>query len=306
MFFLSSTSRIYTYSCKGLVEDMPTGIYERKGHSQETRDKIAKGNTGQIFTKERCLAIAEANTSKLKEDDLEKILLFKKVLQENVCSFESCLRHVNLTYSNAVRRYCLENDIIVNSKMKFFNNAIDYDIGKLLLSYIKLGIHPREIQKRLNIKEKCFWGAAKKFQLVHNFEYKWTRIKPWDLGSKPSSIEIKIANILKEYSIDYEAEYSFEGFYYDFWIKDTSLFLEVQGDYWHANPLVYPDKTKINVIQKGNVKRDHIKRLTAKKYGFYAVYLWETDIKKNEDMIREIIKKYTRIAYEKAKNLEAV
>jgi len=70
----------------------------------------------------------------------------------------------------------------------------------------------------------------------------------------------------------------------DFIIND--LIIEVQGDYWHANPLIYEKHDK---IQNKNVKRDIRKYKFLVSSGYRVIYLWEYDLKNNINSCKEFI-----------------
>ena len=65
---------------------------------------------------------------------------------------------------------------------------------------------------------------------------------------------------------------------FDFLIGD-SILLEVQGDYWHANPKFYPDKSKWTQDQIKKVELDERKRKYAEEYGYKIFYIWEDEVK---------------------------
>lgn len=94
----------------------------------------------------------------------------------------------------------------------------------------------------------------------------------------PTTPEIKTAKALDKLDIEYEREYRPDGYrkVYDFLVRDDIL-IEVQGDYWHANPDVYND-CELNDIQRKNVQSDLEKSQWAKENGYSLVELWEKDI----------------------------
>lgn len=278
---------------------MPTGQYVRKGHTEKTRLKIAAGNTGKVFSQERKNAISRANK---KIADMEVVLRVKELLGENVCSFDAVLEELSVKKSKALLRAIEELSISSHPSMKFFNHAISYRDGKRLLAYLRLNLHPTEIQERLSLKEKTFWGSARKLQDSHNFEYKPLPKKPG--GHKPTKPEIAVKEILKTLGVEHTAEYKLGNFYFDFHVTGTSLLIEVQGDYWHANPEIYHSKEDLNDTQKSNVKRDHFKRKFAKENGFYVLYVWENDLNNSQRDVRIMLETYTKRAHEKAKNFQ--
>jgi len=69
---------------------------------------------------------------------------------------------------------------------------------------------------------------------------------------------------------------------FDFIIGDNIL-LEVNGDYWHANPEVYgKGKRPLNETQQYKVSRDQEKLKLATELGYRIFYIWEQDINNND------------------------
>lgn len=80
-------------------------------------------------------------------------------------------------------------------------------------------------------------------------------------------------------------------FQYDFIIGDDIL-LEVNGDYWHANPNIYGDEVglkPLNCRQKFKVEQDRIKRAFAHKYGYKIFYIWETEVRQRDFSVIDLI-----------------
>lgn len=110
------------------------------------------------------------------------------------------------------------------------------------------------------------------------------------VNSKPQRI---IDSILDKNNIWYEREKGIEYYCVDVFLENN-LIIEVQGDYWHCNPIKYANN--INKIQYERIPRDKSKHTYVKnKYNVEILYLWESDIyndlKKCEKLILEYIKK---------------
>jgi hypothetical protein len=170
---------------------MPTGHYQRTGHSEETKRKIAAGNSGKVFSQERRDAISRANTKSTPKEQLEKIT---ELLSEKVCSFDAVLRELGLKKGKVISRDLEKAGIALDPHLKFFNTSISYQDGKRLLAYLRLNVHPLEIQTRLGIKNKTFWGTSKKLQDAHGFTYKPARKRPGN--SEPTKPENQVHQIL--------------------------------------------------------------------------------------------------------------
>ena len=77
---------------------------------------------------------------------------------------------------------------------------------------------------------------------------------------------------------------------FDFGNKEKRVLLEVQGDYWHANPKLYK-KSDYTEAQKVNVSKDKKKVKFANKHHLHLYHIWEYDILNNNFTILEEIKR---------------
>lgn len=112
------------------------------------------------------------------------------------------------------------------------------------------------------------------------------------MSTTNSMPQIKINNILDENNIVYCNEYVFDFYSVDNYLVDNKLIIEVQGDYWHCNPLT---NKNINPNQAEAIRRDKAKQTFIRnKYGINILYLWETDIKKHPEMCKQLISEYIK------------
>ena len=108
-----------------------------------------------------------------------------------------------------------------------------------------------------------------------------------------SKLEDKICDVLSENNIEYNHQFFLNKKSYDFRIKGTNILLEVQGDYWHANPNFYKHDDIISNKKASEIwKIDMLKKSLANKSGYNVIYIWEEDIKSlsNEELFNLIIK----------------
>ena len=93
-----------------------------------------------------------------------------------------------------------------------------------------------------------------------------------------TSIHRKVIEEMQKASLftGFVSEFNFKDkFSIDIANPEKRIAIEVQGDYWHANPKFY---SKRNQTQGRNVGRDVIKRRLLEKNGWEVVVLWECDI----------------------------
>lgn len=103
--------------------------------------------------------------------------------------------------------------------------------------------------------------------------------------SKVSAGERRLVEDLRARGFEIRQQFQIVGvtFWFDIHIVGTSLLIEYQGDYWHANPAKYPAGTLLNIRKKGPTpveaiwERDRRKRLAAEEHGFRVIAVWEAD-----------------------------
>lgn len=107
----------------------------------------------------------------------------------------------------------------------------------------------------------------------------------WKLGrfdgvfKSPTSIEIEIATVLDTLGIKHVSQFRPSNYSrpFDEFIP-PKLFIEIQGDYWHGNPLFYK-ANELGKKQRKNRQRDAEKAVWAKENGYCLVTIWEHEIK---------------------------
>lgn len=137
-----------------------------------------------------------------------------------------------------------------------------------------------KVQEKYNITENDFFRIIQKHD-IKNYIYKEIKI---GLQTIP---ERKVEELLKNLKIDYAKEKYIKWRKYrsDFIIKNKFI-IEVNGDYWHGNARIY-SKEDLNDIQISKIKIDEEKKKYSIDHGFIFVEIWEMDIYKKIDKIKE-------------------
>jgi G:T-mismatch repair DNA endonuclease (very short patch repair protein) len=107
-------------------------------------------------------------------------------------------------------------------------------------------------------------------------------------GHKISKPEKEIASHLEKLNIKFKPQYHIEGlpYTYDFFILDTNIIIEFQGDYWHCNPLKYKSGQLVKFQRLGEKlvddvwKKDSLKKELARSKGFVVIQIWQSDYNK--------------------------
>lgn len=101
--------------------------------------------------------------------------------------------------------------------------------------------------------------------------------------------EREMNQILKELNIEFEPQKVVGYKIYDFYVPKANLLIEVDGDYFHANPELYTE-ADLNSIQKRNLKNDAFKDTLANGRGYNLVRVWESDLANKYEEVKNNIK----------------
>ena len=116
-------------------------------------------------------------------------------------------------------------------------------------------------------------------------------------GMIRSKAEDELISQLQELNIDCVASYRIESKIADIYIPKYNLLIEYNGNYWHCNPQKYDSdyfNTKKQKYAKEIWQYDQEKLDLFKKKGYLVEVIWESDYKKDNNILFNIIKKYDR------------
>ena len=112
-----------------------------------------------------------------------------------------------------------------------------------------------------------------------------------------SLLEKKIVGYLMDLGVEIETQFKFKKYFhkYDIRIKDTNLLVEINGDFWHANPSKYNENDVLKFSSTNHIKakdvwkKDEKNKKYAEKNSYKVIYIWESDIEGKQEIE---IKKY--------------
>ena len=84
-------------------------------------------------------------------------------------------------------------------------------------------------------------------------------------------------------------QYPIQRYVCDFVDIKLGIVFRVNGDFWHANPILYNQAT-LTVIQKNNVRQDRNCRIFLEKKGWVVCDVWESEIYWNKAQVRDKIR----------------
>jgi G:T-mismatch repair DNA endonuclease (very short patch repair protein) len=181
---------------------------------------------------------------------------------------------------------------------------------------MNLGKIKREILKtKRNLRKKILKQdeEASSLQRVYGEKTKTIRalkVEMFDSKSKKSNtqgdetkIEEFIRKILESNFIKFKEQKALRYLNYDFYLMDYDLFVEVNGDYWHCSPRMYPNGPK-NDIQRRNLEKNKNKRTLCEECKTNLLEIWEQDIKNNPQIVEKKFLQLIKSLSEKPKREE--
>ena len=79
-------------------------------------------------------------------------------------------------------------------------------------------------------------------------------------------------------------QYPVQRYLCDFVDVKNRIVYEIHGDFWHANPILY-EQDRLTKIQKFNLARDKNKKIFLENEGYKVIYIWESEIKFNKQIV---------------------
>jgi len=167
-----------------------------------------------------------------------------------------------------------------------------------------------EVKKKINSEDVWLkkYGLTRGELISKKLKERWDSLsdddrKTWlekSIRNKNSScvsnLEKNVAKRLLDYGWSIETQLCLPNlekatsrkiFLYDIYIKELNLLVEVNGDYWHANPSIYNEEDTIPFF--GEEKKvsdiwlfDKEKIDNAKNMGYNIITIWEKDVLKNK------------------------
>lgn len=229
--------------------------------------------------------------------------------------YNLCFKHLQwiLKYKNIhIRNISESQKQITTNKIK---NTLKQKYGENIINVGQIPEVKKKVKKTFfkhygvdNIwKTKEYAEFTSKRWASYTPERKHELILKWShQDGRISKLENKIVNILNELNIPIETQFKFPRFFhkYDILIKNTNIIVEIQGDFWHANPNKYNENDLLNFPNglQYSAKQLWLKDKQnidyAESQNYKVIQIWESDINKHENQqdlnifLLDILNKY--------------
>lgn len=273
----------------------PRTVDQKAAISKRTKEFY---NSENLETnKKRWENIGKSKTKLFTKEELDQIL--KVYSYKYVVNFDAILLHANVKNKS---KKILEN--YINSNKNWYD-------GLNLIKGLPKSIQKLPIEAIVKIQEDSKKLDISTFSSIYNISFKqiFSFIEKDFLdvqlkesynnrkNTKETFPEKFVRSYLEKESILFKKEYYLNNngkrYYYDYCLEDKKI-IEVHGDYWHVNPKVYTSEAILSKTQKENLLNDINKEKFLKELGYDLLIIWEEEIYKRPNEVKEKIKKYAR------------
>lgn len=105
----------------------------------------------------------------------------------------------------------------------------------------------------------------------------------------------EMEKILKKNKIKYKKEHIVGSWAFDFYLPKCKILIEVDGDYFHSNPKIYPNGPQTKT-QKINCYRDLKKNKFCEENGHQLIRFWESDILGESQCVAQRLQELVKLA----------
>lgn len=94
--------------------------------------------------------------------------------------------------------------------------------------------------------------------------------------------EIAFANTLSQLGVRFQQQHVVGQYYCDFYLPDHHLIIEIDGDYWHANPSRFNRDDLIGgkkLLASEIWRRDQVRESSIRESGYRVLRYWESELK---------------------------
>lgn len=178
-----------------------------------------------------------------------------------------------------------EDDERLDYGEKISNNL---ERNKKISEYRKGRKRPQHVLDSLDKGMREYWGKEENRKKQRKKRVKY--LKDYQYNNK-TILESRFGDLLESIGVDFIFQYTICGFNFDYYLPKYDLVIEVDGDFYHCNPIKYPNGP-IYETQKTTIKNDDKKnKICEGSNGLTLLRFWESDINnKPEWVIEELIK----------------
>ena len=161
--------------------------------------------------------------------------------------------------------------------------------NKKISEYRKGRKRPQHVLDSLYKGMREYWSKEENREKQRKKRVKY--LKDYQYNNK-TILESRFGDLLESIGVDFIFQYTICGFNFDYYLPKYDLVIEVDGDFYHCNPIKYPNGP-IYETQKTTIKNDDKKnKICEGSNGLTLLRFWESDINNRTEWVIGEIKKF--------------
>ncbi|MHA2009804.1 MAG: hypothetical protein ACXACY_15345, partial [Candidatus Hodarchaeales archaeon] len=150
---------------------------------------------------------------------------------------------------------------------------------------------PQHVLDSLDKGMREYWGKEENREKQRKTRSEY--LKGYQYNNK-TILESRFGDLLGSIGVDFIFQHTICGFNFDYYLPKYDLVIEVDGDFYHCNPIKYPNGP-IYETQRNTVKNDNKKnKICESSEGLTLLRFWETDINNKPEWVIEELKKHLK------------
>ena len=148
---------------------------------------------------------------------------------------------------------------------------------------------PQHVLDSLDKGMREYWGKEENREKQRKTRSEY--LKGYQYNNK-TILESRFGDLLESIGVDFTFQHTICGFNFDYYLPKYDLVIEVDGDFYHCNPIKYPNGP-IYETQRNTVKNDNKKnKICESSEGLTLLRFWETDINNKPEWVIEELKRH--------------
>lgn len=255
------------YKSEEYMFDLRTSKLEKVNLNKPKKEKVKKEKVKKEKPKKEKVKKEKVKIKKAKKEKPKNVKNNNPKQSRVIVYCSECGKEIEVIPSKlkTQKRFYCSKECLRLGRQKFNSgeNNPNYNNGKAWTKEMREEASKRAV-KRLNER---------------NFNY---------TNTKPQMI---INEILDKKSISFTNEHDCVLYSIDNYLIDYNLMIEVQGNFFHCNPIMnLPNSRKEEILKKDKAKHKYIKEV----YDIEILYLWEKDIIEDIEKCERIIVEYIK------------
>jgi len=161
--------------------------------------------------------------------------------------------------------------------------------NKKISEYRKGRKRPQHVLDSLDKGMREYWSKEENREKQRKKRVKY--LKDYQYNNK-TILESLFGDLLESIGVDFIFQYTICGFNFDYYLPKYDLVIEVDGDFYHCNPIKYPNGP-IYETQKTTIKNDDKKnKIWTLENGYTLLRFWETDINDKPEWVIGELKRH--------------